>query len=159
MSNDSMLDQATAILGRLTPEELELAAAWLARLESGQGVAAGPIGRLLAMNFTTWKDGVCSAEIEVGPEFWNPVGVLHGSVTHALIDTTMGGAVVSALGTGKRQSTIELKVSYLRPVKEGRITAESRVTRQGKRIWFLDSQVTDESGELVATGSASYYVP
>lgn len=159
MSNDSAFERATGSLQRLSGEEMELAAAWLARLESGQGKEAGPVGRLLAMRFTAWQEGVCRAEMEVGPEFWNPVGVLHGSVTHALIDTTMGAAVVSITGPGRRQSTIELKVNYLRPVQTGRLMAESRVIRRGKRIWFLESQVTDEAGELVATGSASYYVP
>ena len=150
--------QILAHIEHLSEEDLQLAAAWLARLRSGHGAFGGAVGRYLAMRFTDCSDGRCTVELDVGPEFWNPLGTLHGSITHALIDTSMGGAVASLIGEGNPQATVELKVSYLRPFQEGLLIATSEVVHQGKRIWFLESQVHDEQDNLIATGNSTFYV-
>ena len=157
MSDDNSREQATDSLNNLSGHNLQMAAAWLARLASGDGALGGSISRLLALRFNEAEEGRCVAELDVGPEMWNPLGYLHGSIPHAMIDTTMGCAVASLAGV-VRQSTIEIKTNYLRPFKAGRLTVESKVIRQGKRVWFLESQVTDDQGQLITTASASFYV-
>jgi acyl-coenzyme A thioesterase PaaI-like protein len=117
MSIPDARQRAETSLSHLSPPDAELAAAWLARLESGDGAQGGPFGRLLAARFTHFGGGECRAEMEVGPELYNPGGVLHGSIAPALIDMTMGGAFASLVGPDARLATIEIKVNYLRPVR------------------------------------------
>lgn len=158
MTNPNARQRAESSLSQLPPPDVELAAAWLARLASGDGAQGGPFGRALGVRFTRMGNGECGAEMDVGPELYNPGGVLHGSIAHALIDLTMGGAVFSLVGPGHRLATIEIKVSYLHAVKEGLLIAASRVVQNGKHIVFLESSVTTAPAEVVATGSGSYYV-
>lgn len=150
--------QAVERLKCLSEDALQLASAWLGRLGSGHGAEGGPLGRALAVEFLTFDHGVCRAALEVDTELWNPLGVAHGAVAYALIDYTMGGAVASLVGAERGPATIEIKVSYLRPFKAGRLVAESRVIREGKHVVFLESEVRDTQGELIATGTGSFYV-
>jgi uncharacterized protein (TIGR00369 family) len=65
---------------------------------------------------------------------------------------------MSVLGEGEYCTSIEVKVSYLASVREGTLTAETQVVKEGRTIAFVESKVTDDKGRLVATGSASMFI-
>jgi molybdopterin converting factor subunit 1 len=94
-------------------------------------------------------------EFTATEEFLNPAGVVQGGFITAMLDETMGPTALSLLGPGHMVPTLELKVSFLRPVRPGRLIADGRVVHMGKSVGFLESSLTDEDGNVVATASAT----
>ena len=70
----------------------------------------------------------------------------------------MARAVLYGLPEGERCATIEIKISYLRPVREGTVTVETEIVKQGRNIVFLTSKATDDQDRLVATASGSMFI-
>ena len=90
--------------------------------------------------------------------FTNPVGVLQGGFLAAFCDSAMGAASVTwARGRKVWSANAELKVSFLAPVRPGgSLTCTSRVIAGGARVAFVEAEVTDDSGQLVAKASSTY---
>jgi uncharacterized protein (TIGR00369 family) len=89
----------------------------------------------------------------------NIQGVVHGSVTVAVLDTAMGHAMDSLLGPGEFCSTTQLSVQFLRAVRPGaRLEAVGEVSRRGRRIAYLEGVCRDEAGEVVARAHGTWYV-
>lgn len=88
----------------------------------------------------------------------NVFGVVHGAVLFAMADVSMGATVTRALTTFRQVSTISIHSSYLRPAKPGRIVAETKMIRLGRRIATLETNVRDDSGELCALFLGSFHI-
>jgi uncharacterized protein (TIGR00369 family) len=84
----------------------------------------------------------------------NPAGTVHGGLAAVLLDSCMGLAVESTLDKGVCQTTIEFKISLLRPItpETGPIKAEGRVLNRGRRIGTAEGRIIDEKGRLLAHG-------
>ncbi len=85
-----------------------------------------------------------------------PYGLLHGGATASLIDTAMAFAVIAAIGTEEKATTVDLTVQYLRPHTEGKAICTAKVTRAGKRLLFLSAEVVNEQEKLIATALSTY---
>jgi uncharacterized protein (TIGR00369 family) len=85
----------------------------------------------------------------------NPVGVIQGGFLAAMLDDTMGPALVATLGPGLFAPTADLHVQFLRPARPGRLTGRGRVVRRGKDVAFLAGDLIDESGQVVAAATAT----
>jgi uncharacterized protein (TIGR00369 family) len=110
---------------------------------------------------------VCVDKSEPGTTVWqmpaderftNPVGVLQGGFLAACCDSAMGAATVTwAKGRKVFSANAELKVSFLGPVRPGgTLTCTSRVISGGSRVAFVEADVTDTDGRLVAKASSTY---
>ncbi|HTW02655.1 MAG TPA: PaaI family thioesterase [Streptosporangiaceae bacterium] len=88
-------------------------------------------------------------------QFLNPVGVIQGGFLAAMLDDTMGPALVATLGPGMFAPTADLHVQFLRPARPGRLTGRGRVVRRGKDVAFLAGELVDESGQIVAAATAT----
>ena len=146
------------LLENLPPASHSLACAWLTRLAANASQAAGPWAQSLGLRFTYLQDGVCRAELTLGKEFHNALGIAHGSIAYALADFTMGGAVFSMVGLERRPVTIEIKMTYHRAVQEGTLFGEGCVIHLGQRIAYLEASVTDQAGERVASASGTFFI-
>ncbi|CAA9249971.1 MAG: hypothetical protein AVDCRST_MAG50-2552 [uncultured Acidimicrobiales bacterium] len=97
--------------------------------------------------------------IEVGftasEQFLNPVGVVQGGFLAAMLDDTLGPALVATLGPGEFAPTTDLHVQFLRAARPGRLIGRGRVVRRGTNIGFLAGELLDESGEIVAVATAT----
>lgn len=82
----------------------------------------------------------------------NPRGSVQGGIIAAYLDDCMGYAMVGRFGQGTKFTTMSLTVNYLRPITRGDIIAEGRVVRAGKRTAYLEGDILNEKGELVARG-------
>jgi uncharacterized protein (TIGR00369 family) len=87
----------------------------------------------------------------------NPAGTVHGGLSATLLDTAMGLAVQSTLEPGLAQTTLEFKISLLRPItpETGPITAEGVVLSRGRRIGTAEGRITDRAGRLLAHGTTT----
>jgi molybdopterin converting factor subunit 1 len=110
---------------------------------------------LLGMRPLSAEPGHVRMEFTASEQFLNPAGVVQGGFITAMLDDTMGPAAVAQLGPGYFAPTLELKVSFLRPVGPGRLVADGRVVHMGKSIAFLEGSLADEEGNLVATATAT----
>ena len=110
---------------------------------------------LLGMRPLSAEPGHVRMEFTASEQFLNPAGVVQGGFITAMLDDTMGPAAVAQLGPGYFAPTLELKVSFLRPVGPGRLVADGRVVHMGRSIAFLEGSLCDEEGNLVATATAT----
>ena len=91
---------------------------------------------------------------------YNPLGVVHGGLVCTLLDSVTGCAVHSTLDAGSSYTSIDLSVSYLRPVTvaSGELTATGVATKVGRRVGFAEGRVLDAAGRAVATATSSLLV-
>lgn len=99
--------------------------------------------------------GRAIVDIQCGVQHHNPMGRVHGGLVSALADAAMGIAFGRTLLDSEDFSTIEMKVSFIRPVRDGLLTAEAKVIQRGLRIGFVECEIIDRRGKLVATGSST----
>jgi molybdopterin converting factor subunit 1 len=110
---------------------------------------------LLGMRPLSAEPGHVRMEFTASEQFLNPAGVVQGGFITAMLDDTMGPAAVAQLGPGYFAPTLELKVSFLRPVGPGRLVADGRVVHMGRSVAFLEGSLADEEGNVVATATAT----
>lgn len=114
-----------------------------------------PISRLVGFRVEPGEAGEATVWIDCGGSHHNPMGRVHGGLIAALADAAMGIAFGRTLVDGEDFSTIEMKVNFIRPVREGRVTAKANVVQRGLRIGFVASELTNERGKLIATASST----
>jgi uncharacterized protein (TIGR00369 family) len=87
----------------------------------------------------------------------NPAGTVHGGLAATLLDTCMGLAIQSTLEEGVGQTTLEFKISLVRPITPdtGPIRAEGIVISRGRRVGTAEGRVTDATGRLLAHGTTT----
>ena len=116
-----------------------------------------PIAAVL--RFTLVEVDVGEVHFECVPDesVYNPIGAVHGGLVCTLADTVTACAVHSTLAAGAAYTSIDLNVSYLRPItaESGVLHAIGRVTKSGRRVGFADARITDGAERLVATASTS----
>jgi uncharacterized protein (TIGR00369 family) len=99
--------------------------------------------------------GEIEVSFEATDDFLNPAGTVQGGFLTAMLDDTMGPALAATLDAGLYAATLELKVSFLRPAKPGRLVGRGRVVHSGSTVAFLAGELLDDSGRVVAVGSAT----
>jgi uncharacterized protein (TIGR00369 family) len=87
----------------------------------------------------------------------NPAGTVHGGLSATLLDSCMGLAIQSTLEKGVGQTTLEFKISLMRPItpETGPIKAEGVVLNRGRRIGVAEGRITDSKGRLLAHGTTT----
>jgi uncharacterized protein (TIGR00369 family) len=87
----------------------------------------------------------------------NPFGTIHGGLAATLLDTCMGLAVLSMLDRGLAQTTLEFKISLVRPitVETGLVKAEGKVINCGRRVGTAEGKLMDKEGRVLAHGTTT----
>lgn len=99
--------------------------------------------------------GTIEVAFTASEQFLNPVGVVQGGFLAAMLDDTLGPALVATLGQGQFAPTTDLHVQFLRPARPGRLVGRGRIVRRGKDIGFMSGELVDSSRALVATATAT----
>ena len=112
---------------------------------------------------------VCTDKSEPGRTVWrmkaderfaNPAGIVQGGMLGAFCDSAMGASAVTfAVGRGRKvfSSNAEMKVSFLKAVKVGAtLTCTAQVISGGNRVAFVEAEVVDDDGRMVAKASSTY---
>jgi uncharacterized protein (TIGR00369 family) len=142
---------ATALIGRD-----------MAGIEFLHAIMAGtipqpPISKLIGFAFSKVVPGEVTLLLPVRDYLYNPIGSVHGGIAATVLDTVMGCSVHSLLPKGRAYSTLELKISYLRPLTEalGEVVVEGRVINLGRKAAFAEGKILDAAGKVYATGSTT----
>jgi acyl-CoA thioesterase len=101
--------------------------------------------------------GTNRCTLEVQGMHLNSTGAVHGAVLFAMADTGMGKALYTTLNAGQLCATIEAKINYFKPVREGVIACTSKLVNRGKSIASLESTIT-VGPEVVARAFGTYTV-
>jgi uncharacterized protein (TIGR00369 family) len=119
-----------------------------------------PISGLMGFAITSVAEGEVVFTCTPDESSYNPIGVVHGGLVCTLLDSVAGCAVQSTLPAGTGYTSLEIKVSYLRPVRAdtGELTARGWVTRAGRRAAFAEGDVRSPDGKVVATASSTCLV-
>jgi uncharacterized protein (TIGR00369 family) len=115
------------------------------------------MARTLGYDIIECSKGKVVAVSEPTQEYLNPEGTVHGGFAATLLDTCMGLAVRSMIDKGTGSTTLELKLSMLRPItaESGLIRAEGTVLSCGRRVGTAEGRITDREGRLLAHGTTT----
>lgn len=94
-------------------------------------------------------------EVTVDPHHANQMGVAHGGLLMTLLDVAMGSAARAHVETNV--VTVDMQTAFFAPAR-GHLTGEGRVTRAGKSIVFVEGDVRDAEGQIVAKGTSVFKV-
>ena len=108
-----------------------------------------PVARWLNGTLKAVSEGSLTVEFTVREEMTNPMGILHGGISAAMMDDVLGATVFS-LGEENFFTSVNLNVDYLSSAKLGEVvTVQSRVVRKGRNIIHAECQVTNAEGKLL----------
>jgi len=131
-------------------------------LEFVQGLASGAlplntIAQTLGYDVVEAESGRVVITLVPTGAHLNPAGTVHGGLTATLLDSCMGLAIQSTLERGVSQTTLEFKISLVRPIttETGEIRAEGKVLSCGRRVGTAEGRVVDGKGRLLAHGTTT----
>jgi uncharacterized protein (TIGR00369 family) len=115
-----------------------------------------PFAHLLGIELGEVERGAATLHMEVRDELRQNNGVVHGGAVASLVDTAAAFAILTLLEADQTSTTIDLTIHYLRPLTRGRVTAQARLLRAGRRVMVLSVNVFDEDETLTATALTSF---
>jgi uncharacterized protein (TIGR00369 family) len=115
------------------------------------------IAQTLGYDVTKAESGRVVVTLVPDDSHLNPSGTVHGGLAATLLDSAMGLAIWSTLEKGFGQTTLEFKISLIRPITPGMgvIRAEGTVLNRGRRVGTAEGRITDERGRLLAHGTTT----
>jgi uncharacterized protein (TIGR00369 family) len=119
-----------------------------------------PIPRAAAtLGFEYLEADVEAGTIEVAftatEEFTNPTGNVLGAFVAAMLYDTVGPALLATLEPEQFQSTLQINVNFLRPVRPGRLLGRGRVVHREGDLAFLEAELLDSGKAVIATATAT----
>ena len=152
--------------GSVTPKTYGTVSASRQKEMTGLEFVQGLVSGLLPLNTIAQTLGYDIAEAEHGrvvivaepdDRLLNPAGTVHGGFSATLLDSCMGLAIQSTLEKGIGQTTLEFKISLVRPITPdtGKIQAEGIVLSRGRRVGTSEGRITDRDGRLLAHGTTT----
>jgi uncharacterized protein (TIGR00369 family) len=101
------------------------------------------------------RDGIVYTWV-VPEEFCNSAGNLQGGMLATFADAVLGGTCAAHLDESDYPALAEMKISIMRPAPRGsRITGRGRVLKAGRRVLFVEAEITGEDGKLIAKATGT----
>ena len=145
------------------PGPVAKAAATMSGLDAMRAIRDGilpepPMARLIDFRLRVAEPGRIVMELEPHESLENTVDLLHGATAAALLDTAMGCAISTMLPVGQGSVTLDLKLTYLRPlsVRSGTISAEGKLIKLGRQTSYAEGFVRDGAGHLAVHATATF---
>jgi uncharacterized protein (TIGR00369 family) len=120
-----------------------------------QDRAMMPFGLTLGFTVESLASGEAVVSMPCLQHVHNVFGYTHGGATFSIADTAVGLAHLAAIKEGQTATTVESRISYMRPALSGLLRATARTVKQGRTLSFYECDVTDDTGRLVARVSAT----
>jgi uncharacterized protein (TIGR00369 family) len=101
------------------------------------------------------ENGTIELAFAATDDFTNPAGNVLGAFQAAMLFDTVGPALLATLAPDQFQSTMSLSVSFLRPVRPGRVIGKGRIVHRDGDLAFLEATLADSAGAVIATATAT----
>jgi uncharacterized protein (TIGR00369 family) len=120
-------------------------------------LAAEPAGWMetLGARISEAEPGRVVLELIAGPQHRHGGGVVQGGVITQIADAAMGMTLATLQEDGMWNTTIELKINFVRPAVEGRLRAVGRVIEMRPTLLFSEADVFDDRDRLIARASST----
>jgi uncharacterized protein (TIGR00369 family) len=120
-------------------------------------LAAKPDGWMetLGARISEAEPGRVVLELVAGPRHRHGGGVVQGGVITQIADAAMGMSLATLQEDRQWNTTIELKINFIRPVVSGRLRAVGRVVEIKQTLMFSEADVLDDQDRLVARASST----
>ncbi len=116
------------------------------------------VAKLFGFELEAVEPGRAVLSMRVASKHKQVHGVVHGGIVAALADTAAGLATYTVVPRGTRLATVEMKINYLEPVRQGTIRAEARVLRRGRHFAVVECDVVEATGRLVAKALMTFSI-
>jgi len=117
-----------------------------------------PYFSLLSMKIMDLEWGTSVLEVELQEKHLQPFGFVHGGAIASVMDAATFWAVFPQVKDGMGLTTVEIKVNFLAPVREGKLLAKGRCIKIGKTLALGDATIYDGNGNLLAHGTATMMI-
>jgi uncharacterized protein (TIGR00369 family) len=117
-----------------------------------------PVSELIGFEIAEASEGRVEVVLQAGTRHFNPMGTVHGGILCDIADAAMGIAFATTLAAGESFTTVELKINFLRPARQTLLRAAGRVVQRGRTIGYVECEITDETGKLVAKSNSTCLV-
>jgi uncharacterized protein (TIGR00369 family) len=122
-----------------------------------------PSAELMGSEFVSFDEerGELTTCYTPPPSFASPRGAVQGGLIAGFLDEVMGGALLAVTEArfgkdGQRLPlNLDMKLTFVRMVPLDTITAKGRVVRVGKRVAFLEGELFDREGNLLARATST----
>ncbi len=113
--------------------------------------------KAMGIRLERWLPGLCELSLALDERHLNNVGVVHGGVLVALIDTACSLAATYAPSLEERHGAVSIGLTsqFLASPKGRALRAVGRRKGGGRRLWVCHAEVQDEDGTLVAYGDVT----
>lgn len=145
------------------PGPVAKAASGMSGLEAMHAIRDGilpppPMARLIGFRMAVAEPGRIVMELDPEESLENTIGLLHGATAAALLDTAMGCAITTMQPAGQASVTLDLKLTFLRPlsVRSGTISAEGKLIKLGRQASYAEGFVRDDAGNLAVHATATF---
>jgi acyl-CoA thioesterase len=110
-----------------------------------------PFADLVGLQVVLSEHGRSQCTLVVSDTLLNPYKVLHGGVLYTLADVCMASALYAVMDENEMCATIEIKISYFAPVREGAVVCDAIVTHKTKRFAFLEAELKNDNRVVAKT--------
>jgi uncharacterized protein (TIGR00369 family) len=121
-------------------------------------VNRSPYFSLLSMTIKELEWGTSVLEVELEEKHLHPFGYVHGGAIASVMDASAYWAVFPQVKDSMGLTTVEIKVNFLAPVKEGKLVAKGRCIKIGKTLALGDATIYDGNGNLLGHGTATMMI-
>lgn len=117
-----------------------------------------PYFRLLSMKIMDLSPGYALLETDVEKKHLQAFGFVHGGALASIIDTAAFWSAFCDLDENTGITTVDLKLNYLAPVKEGKLIARGKRLKLGKTLGLGEAEIVNGDGRLIAQGTSTLIV-
>ncbi|WP_332644917.1 PaaI family thioesterase [Aeromicrobium sp.] len=156
------LEQKSKTITWVDPHPQAAAALTMSGLDYLQAMIDGklpapPIASHINLEIASVAPGEAVMAATPDESHYNPIGSVHGGFFATLLDSVCGCAVQTTLPVGTAYTSLDLNVSFLRGITSdtGRVVAHGRVTKPGSRAAFVEADIRDSDGRLLATATST----
>lgn len=111
----------------------------------------------LAYDVLAWRPDHAEVRMPVRPVHTNYLDVVHGGVLASLLDVALGLAGSYGHPAGAAASlTLSLSTAFVKGARGAALRCTARRVGGGTRVFVARGEITDEAGDVVATGEGVF---
>ncbi|WP_245228550.1 PaaI family thioesterase [Pontixanthobacter sp. CEM42] len=116
-----------------------------------------PSAELMGSEFVSFDEETATVTVRYTPppSFASPRGAVQGGLIGGFLDEVMGTALLAATDGELLPLNLDMNMSFARMVPMETIIAKGRVIRVGRRVAFLEGELFDKDGNLLARATST----